>query len=106
MALPVGEKPSLQDEVSAHDQASSIKPEQPTEDHFMSGPKLHILIFGVSIAVFLMALDMSIISTAIPFITVKFQSTEDIGWYVSGYMVTLCVPFTFLRMRLGMSGRC
>ncbi|KAF2260069.1 MFS general substrate transporter [Lojkania enalia] len=56
----------------------------------MSGTKLHILIFGLGIAVFLMALDMSILTTAIPEITAKFQSTEDIGWYVSGYLLTVC----------------
>lgn len=45
---------------------------------------------GLGIAVFLMALDMSILTTAIPLITEKFQSTEDIGWYVSAYTLSLC----------------
>ncbi|KAF2475439.1 MFS general substrate transporter [Lindgomyces ingoldianus] len=56
----------------------------------MSGVKLHILIFGLAVAVFLTALDMSVITTANPKITEKFHSTEDIGWYTSAYMLTLC----------------
>ncbi|KAJ4350384.1 uncharacterized protein N0V89_009005 [Didymosphaeria variabile] len=60
------------------------------EDHFMSGAKLHLLILGLSLACFLMALDMAIITVAIPEITEKFHSTADIGWYVSAYLLTLC----------------
>ncbi|KAF2683133.1 MFS general substrate transporter [Lentithecium fluviatile CBS 122367] len=56
----------------------------------MSGVKLYILIFGLGLAVFLMALDMTILVVAIPLITEKFQSTADIGWYMSGYLLTLC----------------
>ncbi|KAF2871405.1 major facilitator superfamily domain-containing protein [Massariosphaeria phaeospora] len=56
----------------------------------MSGAKLHILIFGLGLAVFVMALDMSILVTAIPTITEKFHSVADIGWYMSGYLLTLC----------------
>ncbi|PVI02421.1 MFS general substrate transporter [Periconia macrospinosa] len=56
----------------------------------MTGVKLYLLVFGLSLAVLLMSLDMSIMTTAIPYITEKFQSTADIGWYMSGYMLTLC----------------
>ncbi|KAH7372287.1 major facilitator superfamily domain-containing protein [Pyrenochaeta sp. MPI-SDFR-AT-0127] len=59
-------------------------------DYSLSGAKLHILIFGLGLAVFLMALDMSILVTAIPLITEKFQSTADIGWYMSAYSLSLC----------------
>ncbi|KAF2732905.1 MFS general substrate transporter, partial [Polyplosphaeria fusca] len=63
---------------------------KPEADYYMTGFKLHVLIAGLGLALFLMALDMSILTTAIPYITEKFQSTEDIGWYLSGYLVTLC----------------
>ncbi|KAF2119343.1 major facilitator superfamily domain-containing protein [Lophiotrema nucula] len=56
----------------------------------MSGAKLHVLILGLALAIFLMALDMSILVTAIPYITEKFESTVDIGWYFSSYLLTLC----------------
>jgi hypothetical protein len=60
------------------------------EENYMSGVKLYILVFGLSLAVFIMGLDMNILTVAIPLITEKFQSTADIGWYVSAYLLTLC----------------
>ena len=39
-------------------------------------------------AVFLVALDQTIISTAIPKITDDFNSITDIGWYGSAYLLT------------------
>ncbi|KAF2175721.1 MFS general substrate transporter [Zopfia rhizophila CBS 207.26] len=69
---------------------SSPPDDDKAEDHSMSDLKLHILIFGLAIAVFLMALDTSVITTAIPVITEKFHSTEDIGWYGSSYLLTIC----------------
>jgi len=60
------------------------------EENYMSGIKLYILIVGLGLAVFLMGLDMTILTVAIPLITEKFQSTADIGWYVSAYLLTLC----------------
>ena len=43
------------------------------------------LFFGT----FLVALDTTIIGTAIPAITTEFRSLNDIGWYGSGYLLTL-----------------
>lgn len=85
------EQDSSDDNVSslAENPPADENNEQETKDQFMSGIKLHILIFGLGLAVFLMALDMSIVVTAIPYITEKFQSTADIGWYMSGYLLTM-----------------
>jgi hypothetical protein len=69
------------------------------EENYMSGVKLYILIFGLSLAVFLMALDLTILNVAIPLITENFHSTADIGWYVSGYLLTMC-SFTPLGGKL------
>lgn len=81
----------LRDDTSAEiSKGSPAETIEEDEDHFMSGPKLHLLILGLSLACFLMALDMAIITVAIPEITEKFKSTADIGWYVSGYLLTLC----------------
>ncbi|KAL4898859.1 hypothetical protein BDW74DRAFT_171928 [Aspergillus multicolor] len=41
------------------------------------------------LSMFLVALDMSIIATAIPKITVQFQSMHDIAWYGSSFFLTL-----------------
>jgi hypothetical protein len=61
------------------------------DDYTLSGAKLYIIVFGLGLAVFLMALDMSILTTAIPLITEKFHSTTDIGWYMSAYTLSLLV---------------
>lgn len=80
MDVPISKSTSLSDNTPEAKEA---------EDNIMSGPKLLILMVGLGFAVFLMALDMSILSTAIPLITAKFNSTDDIGWYMSGYLLTL-----------------
>jgi len=49
-----------------------------------SGFILAITIFALCIATFCVALDNTIISTAIPRITDDFHALQDIGWYGSG----------------------
>ncbi|KAK4252241.1 major facilitator superfamily domain-containing protein [Corynascus novoguineensis] len=45
---------------------------------------------GIMLAQFLVSIDRTIISTAIPYVTHEFQSTPDIGWYGSAYLLTAC----------------
>lgn len=40
------------------------------------------------LAMFLVALDRTIVATAIPRITDDFHSLGDVGWYGSAYMLT------------------
>ncbi|KKP06725.1 hypothetical protein THAR02_01214 [Trichoderma harzianum] len=56
----------------------------------ISGLPLVVIMTGLALAGFVVALDTSIIATAIPFITEEFHSTQDIGWYGSAYFLTLC----------------
>lgn len=79
----------MSDDVHSTHETHADNDEKVDPEYFMSGAKLHILICGLGLAVFIMALDMSILTTAIPKITEKFRSTEDIGWYVSAYLLTL-----------------
>ncbi|RDW64262.1 hypothetical protein BP5796_10764 [Coleophoma crateriformis] len=53
-----------------------------------AGMRLHILSTGFSIATFMVALDRTILATAIPKITTEFNSLSDIGWYGSAYLLT------------------
>ncbi|KAK0753841.1 major facilitator superfamily domain-containing protein [Schizothecium vesticola] len=41
-------------------------------------------------SVFLISIDRTIMSTATPYITQELQSTPDIGWYGSAYLLTAC----------------
>jgi hypothetical protein len=50
---------------------------------YPKGAKLVVIIIALCLAVFLVALDQTIIATAIPRITDRFNSVDDIGWYGS-----------------------
>ncbi|RLL98909.1 hypothetical protein CFD26_104495 [Aspergillus turcosus] len=54
-------------------------------DKWIKGIPLIMLTSGVTLVIFLMLLDISILSTAIPQITNQFHSLEDIAWYSSAY---------------------
>ncbi|TGO48708.1 hypothetical protein BCON_0232g00100 [Botryotinia convoluta] len=59
-----------------------------SESQYPKGLKLVTIILALCLAVFLVALDQTIISTAIPKITDHLKSTGDIGWYGSSYLLT------------------
>ncbi|KAF4636554.1 hypothetical protein G7Y89_g1533 [Cudoniella acicularis] len=49
-----------------------------------------LLILGISCSAFLVALDRTIVASAIPHITDDFKSPSDAGWYGSAYLLTSC----------------
>ena len=67
-------------------------PEEEAEDEskYLSGAKLIILSLGLCLTTFVIALDNTIIATAIPKITTVFNSLEDVAWYGSSYLLTTC----------------
>lgn len=94
------EKQSVHNSLKAGDTASSTldetskdigkitdEAEEDTSD-YPTGFKLVTLIIALCLAVFLVALDQTIIATAIPKITDHFNSIADIGWYGSAYFLT------------------
>lgn len=72
---------ATEDVTNAPSQKSS---QQPT------GLKLLTILLGLCIAVFCVALDNTIIATAIPYITDQFKNLNDVGWYGSVYLLTTC----------------
>ncbi|KAK5105739.1 hypothetical protein LTR62_002327 [Meristemomyces frigidus] len=54
-----------------------------------SGPIFVLVVLAILLSMFLVALDMSIIATAIPQISVDFHSVKDIGWYGSAFFMCL-----------------
>jgi hypothetical protein len=52
--------------------------------------KLTLITIALCLSVFCMALDNTIIATAIPKITDQFHALDDIGWFVSVYLLTTC----------------
>ncbi|KAK3324171.1 putative aflatoxin efflux pump [Cercophora scortea] len=58
-----------------------------------------LTLFCNFLALFLVALDRTIIATAVPRITDEFGSLGDIGWYGSAYMLTTsCAQLVFGRI--------
>ncbi|KAH8652595.1 major facilitator superfamily domain-containing protein [Tricladium varicosporioides] len=57
---------------------------------YAHGLRLVTITVAVAISVFLVALDNTIIATAIPRITDQFHSLNDVGWYGSSYLLTTC----------------
>lgn len=62
-----------------------------TEDNEIKYPPFLeglLIICGLFMGVFLVALDQTIIGTAIPRITDEFNTISDVGWYGSAYFLT------------------
>ncbi|QDS67491.1 hypothetical protein FKW77_001319 [Venturia effusa] len=64
--------------------------ESDDESHYPKGFKLALISVALCLSVFCMALDNTIIATAIPRITDQFHALEDVGWYASAYLLTTC----------------
>ncbi|CAO1604832.1 hypothetical protein XANCAGTX0491_008372 [Xanthoria calcicola] len=60
---------------------------QSDKDHYATGFKLALILASMTLVFFLMMLDMSILATAIPYITDDFDSLLDVGWYGSAYQL-------------------
>ncbi|KAH6646197.1 putative MFS multidrug transporter [Truncatella angustata] len=58
------------------------------DDEYISGYKLFAALFGIVSVFFIVLLDFSIISTAIPYITSDFHRLQDVGWYGGAYQLS------------------
>ncbi|KAF7893510.1 uncharacterized protein EAF02_001048 [Botrytis sinoallii] len=52
--------------------------------------KMIVTMLSLYLIALIVALDRTILSTAIPAITDEFKTLEDIGWYASAYLLTSC----------------
>ncbi|OIW24937.1 MFS general substrate transporter [Coniochaeta ligniaria NRRL 30616] len=110
MAIQIIQESSSHDGTSVDEKAAET-PEKPTEDHtktdgtedtaqtdgiegnveqYPKGIRLALITIALCLAVFCMALDNTILATAIPRITDQFKSLDDVGWYASSYLLTNC----------------
>ena len=91
----VAGKPASLSDTKGKDTTTTDITGAPTEDEeledeskYFTGLKLWTLSFGLCLTTFVIALDNTIIATAIPKITSVFNSLEDVGWYGSSYLLT------------------
>ncbi|OHW97389.1 MFS toxin efflux pump [Colletotrichum incanum] len=83
------EKQHPHDDTNAADTFS--KQDHVSEDDnivYPSGLKLVLIIVSLCLAVFLVALDQTIIAPALGAITSEYGSVKDIGWYGASYLLT------------------
>ena len=76
---------------SAEDADTAQKTDRPTlpsHDTFLHGRQLVLVHGGLLTTTFLVALDQSIVSTALPRIASEFNQLEQISWVVSAYLRT------------------
>ncbi|GFP57151.1 hypothetical protein ACSS6W_004262 [Trichoderma asperelloides] len=65
----------------------------------LATPKIILLMLSSLFSMMLVALDRTIVTTAIPAITNEFNSLPDVGWYGSAYLMT-CGAFQLLFGKL------
>ncbi|EXJ53740.1 uncharacterized protein A1O5_12989 [Cladophialophora psammophila CBS 110553] len=83
----------IQTDAKSTTSASVVAPAGPEDDDevvYPGGLKLALITLALCLSVFLVALDNTIIATAIPKITDHFKSLGDVGWYGSSYLLTTC----------------
>ncbi|CAI6342285.1 unnamed protein product [Periconia digitata] len=66
---------------------SSEAPHENAKLDYLTGVKLGLLVASMTLVCFLVLLDISIMSTAIPKITAQFHSLEDVGWYSGAFQL-------------------
>ncbi|PQK17911.1 hypothetical protein BB8028_0009g01110 [Beauveria bassiana] len=92
-AAETNEQISVDDEKAAanHDAAPANPDEDDDGVEYPVAWKLGLITIALCLSVFCVALDNTIIATAIPRITDEFRgSVQDIGWYGAAYLLTTC----------------
>jgi MFS transporter, DHA2 family, glioxin efflux transporter len=59
------------------------------EGEYPTAFRLAMIIVALALSIFLVAIDMTIVATAIPRITDQFHSLDQVGWYGSAFFLTL-----------------
>ena len=60
-----------------------------SDTDYPKAARLAVIVFAVTLCVFLVALDLTIVGTAIPRITDEFHSLDQVGWYGSAFFLTV-----------------
>ncbi|KAG9781340.1 MFS transporter, partial [Aureobasidium melanogenum] len=84
-------------EDTVKDDMSPLEAVTSRPDKYPKGIKLVLVLLSIYLAIFLVALDRTIIATALPKITDHFQSFGDTGWYNAAFLL----PSTALQLFFG-----
>ncbi|KAL1411348.1 hypothetical protein Q8F55_002299 [Vanrija albida] len=102
MATPAGDAITLTDTPSKRgsvDFRDEVKSEgadavdaapTPAPDGVLNGMRLFLVFFAMMLAVFMFALDQSIVAAAIPIIASDFNAFAQVPWIITAYFLTQC----------------
>jgi hypothetical protein len=103
LTTPVGDRLLNSDSRSADNEALAEKnaPGHTSEDdkqsedaadeaNYPTPLRRYLIILGLCLATLCMSIDNTIIGTALPKITDDFKSIDDVGWYGSAFLLTVC----------------
>ncbi|KAI0127010.1 major facilitator superfamily-domain-containing protein [Xylariales sp. AK1849] len=77
---------------ATQDEGDSISPlPTPATATAVHGPRLWLLISGMALGVYVVGLDMTMLSTVIPTLTNYFGTIDDVSWYGTAYVIAVCV---------------
>ncbi|KAH8819204.1 putative MFS multidrug transporter [Xylogone sp. PMI_703] len=77
-----------EDQIAEDKAPEAVMENADDEDEFPGWRKLVFILTALYLSMFIVALDRTIIGTAIPRITDEFHSIGDVGWYASAYILT------------------
>lgn len=83
LAKSDGDAPLIQAIDEPQDEASALEKVTSHAEDYPQGLKLVLILLSIYLSIFLVALDRTIIATALPRITDHFHSFGDIGWVCS-----------------------
>jgi len=65
-----------------------VAPTKPAESRALTHPEIRSVVIGIMLAMFLGALDQTIVATALPTIGRSFNDVENLSWIVTAYLLT------------------
>ncbi|PWI64554.1 hypothetical protein PCL_09567 [Purpureocillium lilacinum] len=72
-----------------HGEETTGQPDELGHDEYPSGIKMFFIVVALVLSVFLFALDLTIVATAIPKITDEFKGLDKVGWYGAAFFMTV-----------------
>ena len=76
---------------------TTVEPEEEEEEVYPPTKVVIPAMLALALAFFVIALDRTILGTAIPSITNEFKSFDDIAWYEAAFLL----PFCALQLSFG-----
>ena len=64
-------------------------PDDAKADEYPSGLRLVFVVVALTLSIFLVSLDLTIVATAIPKITDEFHGLDDVSWYSAAFFMTI-----------------